>query len=368
MKTLTLVGANNLRPEWDELRRLEEADEYPRATYFNTELGTDLMDERYLAHAPSHRKAVYAKLPVAVQQLAETYWVRNRYDAVISWTEKLGMPLAGILKATRSTIPHVGIFSWISRPRQARWLQRTHSHFDAVILMSSVQRSFAIDTIGVPEQKVPLLRWPVDTRFWRALPVDGTMICAVGREMRDYDTFIDAVSATSIPAHIAANIVAGKNDPWIRTLTEAQNKYPTITVGKKNFRELRDLYARSRFLVMPVLPTDTDNGSTSILEAMAMGKPVICSRTAGQVDIIVEGKTGLYVPLNDPRAMRDAITYLWDNPEIARAMGREAQAYVQRYHPLELWVANVKSVVQSAIDRRRRGTRAHGMAGDCRPA
>lgn len=354
MKTLTLVGAHNLRPEWNELLRLEAADEYPRASYFNTELGTDLMDERYLAKAPAYRRALYAKLPVAAAQLAETFFVKDRYDAVLSWTEKLGMPLAAMLKATHSSLPHVGIFSWISKPRQARWLQKTHSHFDAVILMSSVQRNVALHTLGVPEHKLPLLRWPVDTKFWRELPLEETMICSVGREMRDYSTFITAVCDTGIPAHIAANIVAGKNDPWIQTLSDAQDKYPTITVGKKNFRELRELYARSRFLVMPVLATDTDNGSTSILEAMAMGKPVICSRTEGQVDIIVEGKTGLYVPLNDPRAMRDAIVHLWNNPEKARAMGKEAQAHVQRHHTLEHWVGAIKDIVGAAIERRAR--------------
>jgi glycosyltransferase involved in cell wall biosynthesis len=354
MKTLTLVGAHNLRPAWNELLRLEAADEYPRSSYFNTELGTDLMDERYLERAPAFRKAIYKRIPVEAQQLIETWNVMKRYDAVISWTEKVGMPLAGMMKVTRSSMPHVGIFSWISKPRQARWLQRTQSHFDAIILMSSVQRTIAIETLGIPEHKVPLLRWPVDTRFWREMSCPETMICAVGREMRDYDTFIEAVSGTTIRAHIAANVVTGKADPWIKTLTEAQHKYPTLTVGKKNYRELRDLYASSKFMVMPVLPTDTDNGSTSILEAMAMGKPVICSRTAGQVDIIVEGKTGLYVPLNDPRAMREAIEYLWNNPEITRAMGREAKAHVERFHPLEVWVAQIKDIVAGAIDKHRR--------------
>jgi glycosyltransferase involved in cell wall biosynthesis len=357
MKTLTLVAANNLRPEWDELRRLEDADLYPRATYFNSELGTELMDERYLERAPSIRKALYRKLPVAAQQLAEALVVMNRYDAVISWTEKLGFPLAGALKLLRSPLPHVGIFSWISKPRQARWLQRTHSHFDAIILMSSVQRSFAINIVGVPERKVPLLKWPVDTKFWRAMPVEETTICAVGREMRDYSTFITAVSGAAIPAHIAANTVVGKNDPWIKVLGDAQRLDGMITVGKKNFTELRDLYAHSRFLVMPVLPTDTDNGSTSILEAMSMGKTVICSRTAGQVDIIEEGKTGLYVPLNDPRAMRDAITYLWNNPDVARGMGKAAQEHVLRHHALEDWVAQVKAIVAKAIERRSRTRR-----------
>jgi glycosyltransferase involved in cell wall biosynthesis len=245
----------------------------------------------------------------------------------------------------------VAIFSWISKPKTSRLLRATQSHFDRIILMSSHQRSHAIDRLGIPESKIPLLRWPVDTLFWRPLPLPSDMICAVGREMRDYDTLIAAVAGTGIPLHIAANVVPGKNDPWIETINEAQNKYPNITAGKKNFCELRELYARSRFMVMPVLPTDTDNGSTSILEAMAMGKAVICSRTQGQIDIIEEGKTGLFVPTNDPRAMREAVEYLWNNPDVAERMGREAYAYALRHHRLEDWVSRVKSIVQEAITK-----------------
>jgi glycosyltransferase involved in cell wall biosynthesis len=357
MKTLTLVDGNLSRPDEALLREMERTDAHPRSTYFGDELCTDLLNNLYLAEAPAYRRVLYRRIPGPLAQVTEAFAVRKRYDAVISWTEKLGMPFAAALKATHTSMPHVGIFSWISKPRQARWLRWTHSHFDAVILMSSVQRNFAISHIGVPEAKVPLLRWPVDTKFWRPMKRDEVRLCAVGREMRDYQTLIESIRDTGIPIHIAANTVPGKQDPWQETLARLDQSSSLITVGKKNYSELRELYASSRFMVMPVLPTDTDNGSTSILEAMAMGKPVVCSRTAGQVDIIEEGKTGLYVPLQDPRAMRDAIEYLWKNPEVAQAMGRNALDYVQRNHTLEWWVASIKSIVTQAIDRRRSRTR-----------
>src|SRR4029077_18856004 len=78
----------------------------------------------------------------------------------------------------------------------------------------------------------------------------------------------------------------------------------SVTIGRKTREELRDLYARSRFVVVPLCPSDTDNGVTVILEAMAMGRPVICSRTEGQVDVIREGQTGLYVPIGDVAGLR----------------------------------------------------------------
>jgi glycosyltransferase involved in cell wall biosynthesis len=355
MKTLTLLDRSMQRFEEEKLREMERSNVHPRSTYFVDELSSDVWNGLYVPRRLLVHRTLNTRIQTPLAQVAEAFFMRKRYDAVISWSEKLGVPFAAAMKASRTRMPHVGIFSWVSKPRQARWLRWTHSHIDAIILMSSVQRDFAIQQLGIPEYKLPLLQWPVDTHFWRPMEREENMICAVGREMRDYQTFIESVRGAGIPVHIAANTVAGKQDPWQKTLSALKQSSPLVTVGKKNYAELRELYASSRFLVMPVLPTDTDNGSTSILEAMAMGKTVICSRTAGQVDIIEEGKTGLYVPLQNPRAMREAIEFLWNNPEIAHTMGRNALEHVRRHHTLERWVGRIKSIVMDAIEHHRNG-------------
>ena len=64
-----------------------------------------------------------------------------------------------------------------------------------------------------------------------------------------------------------------------------------VTIGPLPLDGLRELYARSRFVVVPVVASDMDNGVTVILEAMAMGRPVICSRTRGQVDVVEAATT-----------------------------------------------------------------------------
>jgi glycosyltransferase involved in cell wall biosynthesis len=233
-------------------------------------------------------------------------------------------------------------------------LRFAHPNIDRLLLMSSVQHRFAVETLKIPEKRTPLLGWPVDTIFWH--PMDGTpdMICSVGREMRDFGTMIEALRGLNIPCHIAAWAAPWKKDPWVADL-EKQGPLPEgLTIGKKLFFELRELYARSLFMVMPLLPTDTDNGSTSILEAMAMGKPVICSKTPGQVDTVRDGETGLYVPPGDVSALREAMLSLWSDPERAKSMGRAARAYVERHHRLEDWLAAVKRNTEEAIAERKR--------------
>lgn len=82
---------------------------------------------------------------------------------------------------------------------------------------------------------------------------------------------------------------------------------------------------------------------------MAMGKPVICTRTEGQVDIIQEGVTGIYVPQGDSKAMKDAIQSLWDDPERCEKMGKAAREFIVKHHNMEQFVTDIKNEVDRSL-------------------
>jgi glycosyltransferase involved in cell wall biosynthesis len=355
IRTLTLVAFGSGLPPEDELIRQELADERPRASTFRRRLNTDTLDERFLVSGPAYRSFAYSAMPPPLPQVLEAFRIRNRYDAIISWTEQLGISMAGLLSLTSSRPAHIGLFSWISKPKKARLLKVLHPHLDRIVLWSSVQRDFAVRRIGIPSEKIVLTRHSVDEKFWRPIPeVPPDMICAAGREMRDYRTLVEALGDLPIPCHIAAKRYPGKRDDWFDTLRQSHTFPAHLTMGPKSPRELRTLYNRARFVVIPVLPTDTDNGVTCMLEAMASGRTVICSRVHGQRDVLQDGKTGLFVSPGDPRALREAIEFLWNNPERAEVMGKEARAYVERYHGLDGWITGIRNVVEDAISERER--------------
>jgi glycosyltransferase involved in cell wall biosynthesis len=231
-------------------------------------------------------------------------------------------------------------------------------NLDAVITWSSVQRRALIERIRFPAERVYLIRHYVDQVFYSPRPVETDMICGVGAEMRDYATLLEAIRGTGIRCHIATDHVRvpGRfrllNDRRVAVEDIGAAVDAHTTMGRMPLTELRNLYARSRFVVVPLLPSDTDNGVTVILEAMAMGKPVICSRTRGQVDVIQDGVTGLFVPVGDAGAMRAAILSLWNEPLRAQEMGRQARAYVEKYHTLEKFTATARSAAEAALEGR----------------
>lgn len=349
MKTLTLVSLGQGRPELTTMLKMEQDDQYPRASLYGTELNSELLDERFLERVPPFRKAIYRHLRPQLTQIIEAFVIKGRYDLVVSWAENLGLPFALLLKLTCSRVPHIAIWSWISKKKKARVLQFVQSHVDRICLMSSRQRDFAVKELGIPEKRIAFLRWPVDTKFWRPMDVPTDMICSVGREMRDFPTLIRAMEGLDIRCHIATGAFRGVMDSTVKAIYDMGKLPDNVTVGKLNLMELRTMYARSKFVVIPLLPTDTDNGTTSIIEAMAMGKAVICSQAEGQVDVIRHGENGLFVPLQDPKALREAILYLWNSPSVAEAMGREGRKLMERDFALDSFVGKVKVVAEELV-------------------
>jgi glycosyltransferase involved in cell wall biosynthesis len=66
-----------------------------------------------------------------------------------------------------------------------------------------------------------------------------------------------------------------------------------------------------------------------IVEAMALGKPVVATRVAGPTEIVEDGTSGLLVPPGDPRPTAAAIMQLLEDPELAERLGEQAR---QRAH------------------------------------
>jgi len=281
---------------------------------------------------------------------------QSEYDAVVTWGERLSLSLLFQQQFSASAKPHIAMMYQFEKANISVPLSLLKRNLHAVVTWSSVQRRALIEKIGFPAERVYLIRHYVDQVFYRPRPVPDDTICAVGAEMRDYATLKEALQGTGIPCHIAADHVRipGK----LRALGDRRVPIgevggPTckgVTEGRLSLPELRDLYARSRAVVIPLFPSDTDNGVTCILQAMAMGKPVICSATRGQVDVIQHGVNGLLVPVGDARALREAIVALWNDPDKARRMGENARAHVEKYHTLEMFTAAVRSAAEALLD------------------
>lgn len=75
----------------------------------------------------------------------------------------------------------------------------------------------------------------------------------------------------------------------------------------------------------------------SLLEGAMYGKPMISSEIGtGTTFINIAEETGLVVPPSDPVALRQAMRYLWEHPEVAMTMGERAEARYWEHFTAEL--------------------------------
>jgi glycosyltransferase involved in cell wall biosynthesis len=65
-----------------------------------------------------------------------------------------------------------------------------------------------------------------------------------------------------------------------------------------------------------------------VLEAMASGTPVICSRTGGLPEVVQHGVTGFLVEPGNVEELRDRLDELLGDPQLTTAMGRRARELV----------------------------------------
>jgi glycosyltransferase involved in cell wall biosynthesis len=81
-----------------------------------------------------------------------------------------------------------------------------------------------------------------------------------------------------------------------------------------------------------------------ILEAMALGKPVIATNAGGVPEIICHDETGLLIPMNDPQSMADSIEMLLADTRRARQIGWTAQRSVRERFSSEKMARGVERV------------------------
>ena len=85
---------------------------------------------------------------------------------------------------------------------------------------------------------------------------------------------------------------------------------------------------------MPLQPIAHAGGDSSLLTAMSFGKAVVATRAPSTETYVQDGVTGLLVAPHDVEGMREAILYLWQNPEEAARMGREARKRFEENHTI----------------------------------
>ncbi|MDQ2833212.1 MAG: glycosyltransferase [Acidobacteriota bacterium] len=100
-----------------------------------------------------------------------------------------------------------------------------------------------------------------------------------------------------------------------------------------------------------VLCTHREGFPLSILETMAMGKPVIATAVGGIPEIVIPGVTGYLHRHGDSQELADAIVTLIENPSAARSIGKSAYEHVRKHYSRQIFADEISTAYLDLMQR-----------------
>ena len=123
-------------------------------------------------------------------------------------------------------------------------------------------------------------------------------------------------------------------------------------VGWKSHRELIEILSGAHIYISPSITAqdgDQEGIPNALKEAMAIGLPVIGTRSGGIPELITDGVSGFLVPERDVDALAERITYLIGNPEIWPAMGRAGRVMVEEHYDINKLSGELVDIYQNLL-------------------
>ncbi|MGD9695168.1 MAG: glycosyltransferase family 4 protein [Thermoleophilia bacterium] len=219
---------------------------------------------------------------------------------------------------------------------------------------------------GIPRERVVTLYNGIDLSGLReaaaaadAAPQGPPRVGSVGRltPLKGHDVVLEAaqrlvrrgVDARFVIAGAAAREAPGHLDE-LRAQAERLGIAERVELISP-FDDLGSLLAGlDVFVHASVLP---DSLPTTVIESMAVGRPVVATDLGGAPELVREGETGLLIPPGDPDRMADAVQQLLAAPERRAEVGRAASAEATARFDVRAFADAFAAHVEDAAAHRR---------------
>jgi glycosyltransferase involved in cell wall biosynthesis len=276
----------------------------------------------------------------------------NRADVVLSTVDTVGIPLVLLRRAGLVRRPlvyvSIGLPERLAQLRGGRMqrlyaeaLRRTHAIVAYAKIEADELRRF-LDDDGPTVSFVP---FGVDVNAFRPVPevTPDLDVLSVGADpRRDFELLLGVASRRP---ERSFHIVAG---PEHARMLEHVPENVSVETGL-SLDEVRDRLARARVIALPVRDNSYSGGTTVLLQAMAMAKPVVVSRTAAVAEgydledgvncrLVSPGNSEAFERALDDEAGADAVS----------SIGTRARETVERGFSWERYTNALWEIVRSA--------------------
>ncbi|WP_432562355.1 glycosyltransferase [Kineococcus sp. SYSU DK003] len=195
----------------------------------------------------------------------------------------------------------------------------------------------------------------LDELSYRAPIGRGRLVAAVGRfvEKKGFDDLLEAVRilrAAGDPVRLVL-AGAGRDEADLRRRAAGLGNAVEFP-GPLPQHDVVALLRRAAVFAAPCVVAadgDRDGLPTVLLEAMALGTPVVSTPVTGIPEAVLHDITGTLVPQRDPVALSVALRRVLDDPELARAHSRAARTRVEQFFDVRHQAARLAELTADAL-------------------
>jgi glycosyltransferase involved in cell wall biosynthesis len=187
--------------------------------------------------------------------------------------------------------------------------------------------------------------WGPDLSYFPPLSSLGNTVIVSGRTGRDFLTFGKAASKTNIPS----KIICLKRDYKNEFDSFGQNVEVVSNDKSMDYRQMADLYSEAKIIAIPYIYSKNLCGLTSLTDALAMGKPVLMTRSEFiDLDIEKEG-IGIWVDSRDVSGWTKAIEKIYFDTQLAKQMGDKARKLAENGYNYTTFSSKMIEIIKKAV-------------------
>ncbi|TML63059.1 MAG: glycosyltransferase family 4 protein [Actinobacteria bacterium] len=210
-----------------------------------------------------------------------------------------------------------------------------------VIIPSEALRELALGW-GLPTEKVVVIPNPVSPpelgereELRRRHGLEGRTLVFAGRMVPQKAI---PVALEAVVRNPDVSLVLAGEGPYLERLQELARSMPLD--GRARFlgpQPRQAVFELLRAADAALLSSSWENFPHMVVEALAVGTPVLATHVGGVTEILRDGENGLLVPMNDPEALAGAIRRYFDDEALQERLRAAAVASVARFSPDEIY-------------------------------
>lgn len=244
-------------------------------------------------------------------------WKARRFDALVLCT--VGIEAFVVARLRSLICPRTTLLCFdVLMPKEQSWVGWVKSWLRRCDRFLIIRRGDAptLETrFGVPLQKCTFVPFPADPSVTPIDSPDEDFVYSGGWAHRDWPTLVQALARLPYRAVIATG------SP-VSVPPEAQGRITVLPMLSPE--DGRKMMAKARVVVVSMSDTKLPSGPLVLLDAMAMGKPVVVTRVNGTVDYARDRDNALTVSPQDADAMAKAIDELMTDQALRKRLAASA--------------------------------------------